>query len=445
MSQQGNEGPLSLKTKLADLLTTAQLERYVNVAGNQVRRRCRCPVIGNEQDPELACKVYEEFVDIATDHRLSLDTGPLKFEYFRQCLAGQARSAWDAAAAAQGGTTNANFQAAIVEWFTGHFDPTAYHDQKEYLLGATKAHSMTVKETATRVEEIIRFMRFMPGAPAAGAPVYSDVEKKMVLYRLMRNNWKTNFDASGNDITDAGYTWNNLVTYMTAQEKKENRNSGRMVPGGRSHGGRGFGRGRGRSGRGRGYSSYGSMRRAADSQGGRPSVRFRPNNYGYGGQGYLPPPYGRGYPQGLARGYDYGGRGYTPGYSGGGYIPRAPVAPYGHGRGRGRGFAGRGRGGNRESRSLQGDPGYAHRPGRSTRSGGTYNIETDGSGNNGGTQPESFDSGETQESDANAGHAQGPDMFYGDEGAAEGGDEGYDPYEDFGYGYEEEYGGFGDY
>ena len=32
------------------------------------------------------------------------------------------------------------------------------------------------------------------------------------------------------------------------------------------------------------------------------------------------------------------------------------------------------------------------------RSGGTCNIETDGSGNNGGTQPDSFDSGETQES-----------------------------------------------
>ena len=73
-------------------------------------------------------------------------------------------------------------------------------------------------------------------------------------------------------------------------------------------------------------------------------------------------------------------------------------------------------------------------------------MKTDGSGNNGGTQPESFDSNETQESDANAGHAQQvltcsmemkallkvamKDMI---------------PYDDFGYGYEEEHGGFGDY
>ena len=213
--------------------------------------------------------------------------------------------------------TNANFEAAIVEWFAGYFDPTAYHDQKEYLLGATKAYSMTVKETATRVEEYHSLHALHAWCSCSWySPVYSDVEKKMVLYRLMRNNWKTNFDASGNDITDAGYTWNNLVTYMTAQRRKKTATQDKWllvvirmvavvsvvvvdaldvdVA----------------------IQAMESMRRAADYQGGRPSVRFRPNNYGYGGQGYLPPPYGRGYPQGLARGYDYGGHGYAGGHSG---------------------------------------------------------------------------------------------------------------------------------
>ena len=62
-------------------------------------------------------------------------------------------------------------------------------------------------------------MRFMPGAPAAGTPIHSDVEKKMVLYRLMLPIWKTLFDSSGNEITNAACTWDMLITYMSAQER----------------------------------------------------------------------------------------------------------------------------------------------------------------------------------------------------------------------------------
>ena len=86
MSNPADEAPIGLKTKLPDLLTTVQLERYVTVGGNQVRRRARCPLISEENDAELACRVYEEFVDICTQNRFHLNTGPLKFEYFCQCL-----------------------------------------------------------------------------------------------------------------------------------------------------------------------------------------------------------------------------------------------------------------------------------------------------------------------------------------------------------------------
>jgi hypothetical protein len=58
----------------------------------------------------------------------------------------------------------------------------------------------------------------MPGY-TAGAQVFSYTEKKMTLYRLMRPNWRTNFDASGNAITDAAYTWGNLISYFSAQER----------------------------------------------------------------------------------------------------------------------------------------------------------------------------------------------------------------------------------
>ena len=46
--------------------------RYVTVHGNDVRRRARCPIIGNEIEPELAMRVFDEFRDICGVNRLSL-------------------------------------------------------------------------------------------------------------------------------------------------------------------------------------------------------------------------------------------------------------------------------------------------------------------------------------------------------------------------------------
>ena len=63
-------------------MPTAFLERCVPVAGNNVRRRAACPLITNETNAELACKVHEEFTDIATANRFDLNDGPLRFEFF---------------------------------------------------------------------------------------------------------------------------------------------------------------------------------------------------------------------------------------------------------------------------------------------------------------------------------------------------------------------------
>ena len=82
------DAPIGLKTNLPDELVTVQLERYVpDGAGNHMRRRVCCPVINNENDPELACCMYEEFCDISNDTWLHLDSGPLKFEYFLLMMA----------------------------------------------------------------------------------------------------------------------------------------------------------------------------------------------------------------------------------------------------------------------------------------------------------------------------------------------------------------------
>ena len=174
------EAPLLLKSRLTDV-STIQLERYVLVAGNDVRRRAKCFIMTDELDPELACKVYEEFVDVATDNRLHLSTGPLKYEFFRQCLGGQARAHWDTIVHAQrGGQTLPNFNAAITSWFSKYFEATAIHDQKQYLLKAVKAFGMTVKETATQVNIIVRYMAYMPGA-VANVPALTELDIKMTV------------------------------------------------------------------------------------------------------------------------------------------------------------------------------------------------------------------------------------------------------------------------
>ena len=77
-------------------------------------------------DAELACKVFEEFTDIATANRFDLNDGPLRFECFRQCLAGQAHAHWDVAVNNQANDMMPSFEAAVVEWFAKYFEPTAF-------------------------------------------------------------------------------------------------------------------------------------------------------------------------------------------------------------------------------------------------------------------------------------------------------------------------------
>ena len=90
MTTVEDKTPLFLKTQLPEpsAMEHAQLKRHMtDAAGNHVRRRARVLLVSNQTDPELACKVMEEFNDIAAPARLNLNTGELKFEFFRQCLA----------------------------------------------------------------------------------------------------------------------------------------------------------------------------------------------------------------------------------------------------------------------------------------------------------------------------------------------------------------------
>ena len=348
MSNDPSTPPIHLKTALQEPLESVQLERYVTVAGNDIRRRARCPIITDEIDPEMACRVFHEFTDISGVSRLSLTTGPLKFEFWRQCLGGQARSHWDSIVPDLGGNTNNDFSDGIAIWFTKYMEPTAYHQQKQYFLNTSKAYSMSVKSTASRIKTIVTFMQYMPGSPDTVAEIYSATELKMCLYRLMRLDWKTSFDASGNDITEDAYSWERLVTYMSAQERKEvaRRGGGRSS---NSRGGRGFA-GRSRGGRG--------FHRGSNYQsGGRYSGYMRPYySYQQGGSAPQRPrynSYGQSYSSGAQvtpqrQGYLPGTPGRTPFRSGGRFPPGRGGRSSGF-RGGGRfgrgGFQARGRGG----------------------------------------------------------------------------------------------------
>ena len=61
------EPPLKLKTELPDELELIQLERYVVVDDDHVRRRAKVLVITNETNPEMILCVHDEFQDIIAE------------------------------------------------------------------------------------------------------------------------------------------------------------------------------------------------------------------------------------------------------------------------------------------------------------------------------------------------------------------------------------------
>ena len=335
--------PIFLKSALEDHLETVQLERYVTVGDHDVRRRARVPIVGNETEAELVCRAYQEFEDVCRASRLSLGTGVLKYEFWRQCLQGQARSHWDSVVASQvAANSNVHFGEGIRAWFEKYMEPTAFHDQKEYFLQASKAYAMSCKQTASRVKEIISWMLYMPGAPDV-APAYSAVEEKLCFYRLMRPAWKAAFDGSGNTITSEDYTWERLVTYMATQERLDtatrassSRGRGGDQRGGRRYNNRGRSGGRGNRGRSSSYPDrYSGYRRPSYFQSGPPSQRPR-----YDSGSSFNPAYQNLQNRGFIR-----GDGSRISLAGRGYYSRAPNSGRGaYGRSNGGRYGNRGRG-----------------------------------------------------------------------------------------------------
>lgn len=363
--------PIFLKSTLPEHRDVVQLERWVTVQGNDTRRRVNAPSIADELDPEMACRVFAEFEDYSGATQLNLSTGALKFEFWRKVLKGVARDFWDSVIGA--GRNLNDFAAAIEAWFEKYMEPTAYHDQKQYFIAAKKPFTLSCQQTASRLRQITTWMSYMPGHPPAGTDHYDATELKMVYYNLMRENWKSRFDAAGHAITTDAYTMKQLVSYMASQEREETRLRGGRQPGrGRGSPGRGYargGRGGYHSGRFNGNHSY----RGGYMQQG----RFSPRGYrgGYGGRyqaGRTYSPYGY-------NSYGRGSSNYQPTYNGSPSGGRYQGSPATGGRGFGRGFprggrgrspyGGRGRFGGRQQHAPQ-----APSP-RTLHQDGSYNVE----------------------------------------------------------------------
>jgi hypothetical protein len=321
-----------LKTKLPSKLERFGVTRYVPVGGQQEKRVVYLPYIVDETDAELPCRIYYDFMDASIVSKLCLDTGTLKFAHFTTLLQGTAADKWESAAdtVPLPHNTDAKFFRVVRAWIAKYVDRTACNDLKEYLLGAKKVYNMSVTDTAERLKRIAKYMKLLPGAPNVG-DVYSAVELKTALHRLMLPSWKTALQkatAGRSFLEDAAYTYEMMVEFYKVMEADERRTRARDSSG---RGGRGRGTRFSRGGRGSGRSSYSgrggrstsdrqvTRRRSYEGEDyGPPAQRPRPDHYNANGRAF----YGRGSGRGRfagryaspARGRGrFSGRGYSSG------------------------------------------------------------------------------------------------------------------------------------
>ena len=60
--------PLRVKTQITEEHKTVQLERFDTVAGKDVKRRLKCPVIEDQACPELTLYMHHEFMEVLSRH-----------------------------------------------------------------------------------------------------------------------------------------------------------------------------------------------------------------------------------------------------------------------------------------------------------------------------------------------------------------------------------------
>jgi len=340
------------KSKEAAELEKVYVERYVQVGGDNFKRKVNTYTMADQTDPEVAIMVAQGFQDVSGQSQLSFTgagSGQAKFDYFSQILSGQALTRWNTCATGQPRTL-AGFTTTQRAWLDLYIPQNAVRNQKDYFkrLGV-KPRNMSVVEFNSRLDEInVKSAWFSSDGDAADR-IYNDDELKELLYDKMLDAWKVDMDRAGKNVDDM--TRAELVTYMTTQMTNYNATQGRVDRSRQRRSTRG-GRGRrgGRSsGRQTGRYVYSPYARGG-YQGGSPysAVAVAPvyrapvaRGRGRSGRGAGRAPARGGRSSGAGRGFS----GRYDGYSRGGYgYTRNAAMNIAAGRGGNYGYSGSGRG-----------------------------------------------------------------------------------------------------
>jgi hypothetical protein len=159
-------------------------------------------------------RTLREFDDVAAATRLDLNSGPLKYEFFRKCIGGTVRDDWDLAREGKANTP-AGFNAARTAFIQMYLEEDDLEDQKTYLVQVKKPFKMSVADCAHRAKFINALMKQFPGS--GGDSPFSEHEMRNLIYNMMPARWKTNFVNSGQAVSST--TTRKLVRYMTLQQQ----------------------------------------------------------------------------------------------------------------------------------------------------------------------------------------------------------------------------------
>ena len=95
------------------------------------------------EDLETVCQIKLDFDEAAQDEQLRLNLAGLLFQFFRQCLRGQAQINWDAARAGQP-IAMAGYRATIEAYFGMFFMNNDLPDQVHWLQEQSKSQGVSV-------------------------------------------------------------------------------------------------------------------------------------------------------------------------------------------------------------------------------------------------------------------------------------------------------------
>ena len=213
--------PLLMVFKPNEESSWVKLQCDVNVstvANPQYKHKKTQVLKFNKLDIELLCCNVHKFYDVA-DGVLALTTGGSQFEYYRQTLGRMACDTWDAVVAAGDAWPQmvVSFWSCLDVFIGQYIRDTDLEDMQLFLDRSKKPYMMTCVELCSHLRFLNQLMCFFPGANNT-AP-YDEGHLILMSLNMMPVRCRTQFAVSGQCITDAVFSLDQLVDYMTVLEE----------------------------------------------------------------------------------------------------------------------------------------------------------------------------------------------------------------------------------